>query len=122
VHSGRKHRALARRISRRLADYLTFARNPDVPLTNNGAEQKRPMAKIRQKVSGTMRTLTGAHLRQAPQLHQTTAKHGHPMLNALPAGTPGYPATPDQLRAGVPSDIANATLVWPKTLYALTYE
>ena len=51
---GRKHRALARRISRRLADYLTFARNPQVPFTNNGAEQNVRMAKIRQKVSGTL--------------------------------------------------------------------
>jgi len=95
---GRKHRALARRISRRLADYLTFARNPQVPFTNNGAEQNVRMAKIRQKISGTMRTLTGAqNFAKLRSYIQTTAKHGHPMLIALTQLTsrnpwlPGYP-------------------------------
>src|SRR5664280_617755 len=95
---GRRHRALARRISRRLADYLTFARNPQVPFTNNGAEQNVRMAKIRQKVSGTMRTLTGAqNFAKLRSYIQTTAKHGHPMLIALTQLTsrnpwlPGYP-------------------------------
>jgi transposase len=92
---GRKHRALARRISRRLADYLTFARNPQVPFTNNGAEQNVRMAKIRQKISGTMRTLTGAqNFAKLRSYIQTTAKHGHPMLTALTQLTSGNPWLP----------------------------
>lgn len=55
---GAKHRALARRIHRRETDYLTFASNPAIPFTNNPAEQEIRMTKIRQKISGTMRTWT----------------------------------------------------------------
>jgi transposase len=53
---GRKYRALARRIHKRETDYLQFAHNPAIPFTNNSAEQEIRMTKIRQKVSGTMRT------------------------------------------------------------------
>ena len=76
-------------------DYLTFARNPQVPFTNNGAEQNVRMAKIRQKVSGTMRTLTGAqNFAKLRSYIQTTAKHDHPMLTALTQLTSGNPWLP----------------------------
>src|SRR5680860_1191935 len=57
---GDKHRALARRINNRIEDYLRFASDPRVPADNNAAEREIRMAKLRQKVSGGMRTLTGA--------------------------------------------------------------
>ena len=57
---GRRHRALARRIRRRLEDYLRFATDPRTPFDNNPAERDLRMVKIKQKVSGCLRTLTGA--------------------------------------------------------------
>ncbi len=80
----RKHRALARRLTRRLQDYLRFATDPAVPATNNAAEQQIRMVKIRQKVSGTMRTLKGAQDFAAIRSYTATAaKHGITMLDAL---------------------------------------
>ena len=95
---GQKHRALARRIKTRLDDYLSFAHNPAVPFTNNAAEQEIRMAKIRQKISGSMRTLRGAEdFARLRSYIQTTRKHGIGLLAALTALTsrnawlPGYP-------------------------------
>ncbi|WP_436501715.1 IS66 family transposase [Actinokineospora sp. HUAS TT18] len=55
-----KHHALARRILDRQADYLRFATDFRVPLDNNAAEREIRMIKLREKVSGCMRTLAGA--------------------------------------------------------------
>ncbi len=95
---GRKHRALARRIQRREADYLKFAHDPAIPFSNNSAEQEIRMTKIRQKISGTMRTQKGAaHFADLRSYLQTTAKHGIEALTALTQLTsrnpwlPGYP-------------------------------
>jgi transposase len=95
---GRKHRALARRITKRETDYLKFAHNPAIPFTNNPAEQEIRMTKIRQKVSGTMRTRKGAeNFADLRSYLQTTAKHGIQALAALTQLTsrnpwlPGYP-------------------------------
>jgi transposase len=95
---GRKHRALARRIHKRETNYLQFAHNPAIPFTNNSAEQEIRMTKIRQKVSGTMRTEKGArHFADLRSYLQTTAKHGIKALAALTQLTsrnpwlPGYP-------------------------------
>jgi hypothetical protein len=57
---GAKHRALARRLHRRLDDYLRFATTPGVPFDNNGAERDFRMAKLRMKVSGGLRSGDGA--------------------------------------------------------------
>lgn len=95
---GRKHRALARRIGRRLDDYLKLAHNRAIPFTNNAAEQEIRMGKIRQKISGTMRTITGAeNFAKIRSYFQTTNKHGIQALEALTMLTsqkpwlPGYP-------------------------------
>ena len=92
---GGKHRALARRIHRREADYLKFAYDPAVPFTNNPAEQEIRMTKIRQKISGTMRTEKGAeHFAALRSYLQTTAKHGIPDLTALTQLTSRNPWLP----------------------------
>jgi hypothetical protein len=65
--------------------------------TNNGAEQNVRMAKIRQKISGTQRTTTGAENFAAIRSYlQTAAKQGVSTLVALTAlarREPWLPAT-----------------------------
>src|SRR4051794_14116478 len=53
---GRLHRAPARRIRRRIEDYLRVATDPRTPFDNNPAERDLRMVKIKQKVSGCLRT------------------------------------------------------------------
>ena len=95
---GRKHRALARRIHHRETDYLKFAHHRAIPFTNNPAEQEIRMTKIRQKISGTMRTQQGAeNFADLRSYLHTTTKHGIHALDALTRLTsrnpwlPGYP-------------------------------
>ena len=95
---GRKHRALVRRLQKRLNDYLKFAVDPAIPFSNNAAEQEIRMNKIRQKISGTMRTLAGAiNFAKIRSYLQTARKHGVEALDALTMLTsrnpwlPGYP-------------------------------
>jgi transposase len=94
---GRRHRALARRIRRRIADYLRFASDLRVPFDNNAAERDIRMAKIKQKVSGGMRTLAGAQDFAAMRSYlATAAKHGRRPFDALTELTSGnvwIPAT-----------------------------
>jgi transposase len=94
---GRWHRALARRIRRRLEDYLRFATDPRVPFDNNPAERDIRMAKIKQKVSGCLRTLTGAQDFAAMRSYlATAAKHGRrpfDVLTELTNGNVWIPAT-----------------------------
>jgi transposase len=94
---GRRHRALARRIRRRIHDYLRFAVDPRVPFDNNLAERDIRMAKIKQKVSGCLRTLTGAQDFAAMRSYlSTAAKHGRrpfAVLTELTSGNLWIPAT-----------------------------
>jgi transposase len=94
---GRRHRALARRIRRRLEDYLRFAVNPRVPFDNNPAERDIRMVKVKQKVSGCLRTLTGAQDFAAMRSYlATAAKHGRrpfDVLTELTSGNVWIPAT-----------------------------
>jgi transposase len=91
----RKHRALARRIRDRLPDYLAFTTG--APFDNNPAERDIRMTKIRQKVSGCLRTLTGAHHFAAIRSYTaTTRKHGinlYDALTQLAQGKPWLPGT-----------------------------
>ncbi len=87
---GRRHRALARRIHRRVDDYLRFATDLRVPFDNNQAERDIRMAKIKQKVSGGMRTLAGAQDFAAMRSYlSTAAKHGRRPFDALTELTSG---------------------------------
>jgi len=93
----RKHHALARRLLAREDDYLRYTHDPRVPFDNNAAEREVRMSKLRIKVSGSMRSMTGAQAFCAIRSYlSTAAKHGIGMLEALTraaAGTPWIPAT-----------------------------
>jgi len=52
----KKHNALARRLTDRQDDYLRFTTNWRIPADNNGSERDIRMIKLRQKVSGCLRT------------------------------------------------------------------
>ena len=93
---GNKHRALARRLIRRIEDYLRFATDPIVPWDNNPAEREIRMPKLRQKVSGGMRTLTGAeHFAALRSYIATTGKHGITTIDALTRLTTRNPWIPE---------------------------
>ena len=70
----KKHNALARRLRDRQDDYLRFTTDFRAPPDNNGSERDIRMAKLRQKVSGCLRTLTGAANLRATQLPIHRAK------------------------------------------------
>jgi len=91
----RKHHALARRLLSRQDDYLRFTQDFAVPPDNNGTERDIRMVKLRQKVSGCLRTLTGA--RQFCTIRSylsTAAKHGLSFFDALIMLTEGQPWMP----------------------------
>ena len=93
----RKHHALFVRLRDRRDDYLRFLTDPQVPFDNNAAEQTIRMPKLRIKVSGSMRTLTGAeHFAAIRSYTATATRQGIGMLDALitaAAGNPWIPAT-----------------------------
>ena len=90
-----KHHALARRLITREADYLRFTTNPQVSFDNNAAEREIRMIKIRQKVSGCLRTLTGAEQFCAIRSYLATArKHDIGFFNALATLAEGRPWLP----------------------------
>ena len=75
---------MARRLTKRLDDYLRFTTDFTVSADSNAAEQQIRMVKIRQKVSGCMRTLQGAQDVAAIRSYTATAhKHAITMLDAL---------------------------------------
>jgi transposase len=94
----RKHHALARRLRDRQDDYLRFTRGWHVPPDNNGSERDIRMIKLRQKVSGCLRTLTGAKQFCAIRSYLSTAakngKHFFEVLVMLTEGRPWQPAIP----------------------------
>ena len=93
----RKHNALARRLLDRQDDYLRFTTDWRIPPDNNGSERDIRMIKLRQKVSGCLRTLTGARQFCAIRSYlSTAAKHGRTFLDTLvmlAEGKPWMPAT-----------------------------
>lgn len=92
----RKHNALARRLIDRQDDYLRFTVDPRVPFDNNAAEREVRMIKLRQKVSGCLRTLTGAQQFCTIRSYlATAAKHGVHFFEALTTLAEGRPCLPE---------------------------
>ena len=90
-----KHHALARRLIDRQDDYLRFTTDPRVPFDNNAAEREIRMVKLRQKVSGCLRTLTRAQQFCAIRSYlATAAKHGIHFFTALTTLAEGRPCLP----------------------------
>lgn len=91
----KKHNALARRLIDRQDDYLRFTTDWRIPPDNNGSERDIRMIKVRQKVSGCLRTLTGAKQFCAIRSYlSTTAKHGRKSFDALVMLAEGQPWLP----------------------------
>jgi transposase len=92
----RKHHALARRLLDREDDYLRFTTSPEVEFDNNRAERDIRMCKLRIKVSGCMRSMTGARQFCAIRSYlATAARHGTGNLDALTRAATGTPWTPE---------------------------
>jgi transposase len=90
-----KHNALAHRLIDREADYLRFTRDWRVPADNNGSERDIRMIKLRQKISGCLRTLTGAQQFCTIRSYLSTAtKHGKHSFNTLVTLAEGHPWLP----------------------------
>jgi transposase len=80
----RKYNALFTRLNTRWDDYQRHATDPAVPWDNNPAEQTIRMPKLRTKVSGCLRTLTGAQEFAAIRSYTATAtRQGQNMLDVL---------------------------------------
>jgi len=91
----KKRHALATRMRDRADDYLRFAHDRQVPFDNNQAEQVIRMAKLRIKVSGCTRSMTGAEAFCAIRSYvATAARHGIGALDALTRAAQGGPWIP----------------------------
>lgn len=91
----RKHNALAHRLLDRQDDYLRFTHDWRIPPDNNGSERDIRMIKLRQKVSGCLRSLAGARQFCAIRSYlSTAAKHGRTLFDALVMLAEGRPWLP----------------------------
>lgn len=91
----RTYHALVTRLLTRWDDDQRCVTNPSVPWDNNPAEQTIRMPKLRIKVSGCLRTLTGAQEFAAIRSSTATAvRQGQNMLDVLVQAADGRPWTP----------------------------
>ena len=91
----RKYNALFARLTNRWNDYQRFVTDPAVPWDNNPAEQTIRMPKLRTKVSGCLRTLSGAEEFAAIRSYTATAvRHGQNMLDVLVQAADDQPWIP----------------------------
>ncbi|MCY0923932.1 IS66 family transposase [Streptomyces sp. H27-G5] len=91
----RKHNALFKRLRSRWDDYLRWVHDLTLPFDNNPAEQTIRMAKLRIKVSGSLRTIRGAQDFAAIRTYLATAdRHGQNLLDVLEQAMHGRPWTP----------------------------
>lgn len=83
----------------RLEDYdqcvLAFLSNPEVPFTNNQAEQDIRMIKVKQKISGAFRTLKGARtFARIRGFFSTARKQGRDLLTSITEALEGRAFVP----------------------------
>jgi hypothetical protein len=91
----RKHHALFTRLIVRWQDYQRYTTDPEIPWDNNPAEQTIRMPKLRIKVSGCLRTLSGAEEFAAIRSYTATAvRHGQNMLDVLIQAADSHPWIP----------------------------
>lgn len=91
----KKHNALTRRLLDRQDDYLHFTQDSRIPPDNNSSERDIRMIKLRQNVSGCLRTLTGAKQFCAIRSYlSTAAKHGKHFFEVLVVLTEDRPWLP----------------------------
>jgi len=96
---GRAKQSKATNLIGRLRDYKDdvwrFMSQPDVPFTNNLAEQTVRMPKVKQKVSGCFRTLSGAQAYCVIRSYCATMhKQGVNVFDSLVAAFEGAPPQP----------------------------
>ncbi len=96
---GRPKQSKATNLIGRLRDYSDdvwrFMTQPDVPFTNNLAEQTVRMPKVKQKVSGCFRTLPGAQTYCVIRSYAATMhKQGANIFESLVAAFKGAPPQP----------------------------
>jgi transposase len=86
---------LLRRLREHAEDVWRFMREPDVPFTNNLAEQAVRMPKVKQKISGCFRTTQGADVFCIIRSYLASMhKQGSDLLDALRQTFEGRPPQP----------------------------
>jgi transposase len=94
-------RKLLLRLERDAHAFLAFMRDFRIPFDNNLAERDLRMMKVKQKISGTFRTLQGAERFARLRSYLSTArKQGQPMLQVLTDALLGNPFIPHTSMAG----------------------
>lgn len=80
---------------------LAFLFAPEVPFTNNQAEQNIRMIKVRPKISGGFRTLSGARaLARVRSYLSSCRKQGRHLWEAIGRAVSGQPFMPELTTAG----------------------
>jgi len=102
---GRKKQTKAQNLLDRLEEHenwiLAFLHDFKIPFTNNLAEQDIRMIKVKQKVSGSFRTLEGAERFAKIRSYISTArKQGRSILESLKAAITGNPFIPNSMPSG----------------------
>ncbi|WP_446750730.1 IS66 family transposase [Streptomyces sp. WZ-12] len=99
-----KHHALFQRLDRRWDDYLRWVHDPALPFDNNAAEQTIRMAKLRIKISGSLRTCApckepATSPRSAPTSPPPTATASRCSTSSPTpcAADPGHPPPPNDV-------------------------
>jgi transposase len=96
---GRPKHTKAQNLLARLQEHegyiLAFLHDPQVPFTNNQAEQDVRMMKVQQKISGGFRTLAGAQIFARIRGYVSTVrKNGRNVLEDIVAALQGQPFIP----------------------------
>lgn len=96
---GRRKQTKAQNLLDRLQAHarsvLAFLDDFRVPFSNNQAEQDIRMVKVQQKISGSFRTLQGAHtFANVRSYISTVRKHGQDILPAITGALTGHPFIP----------------------------